>query len=75
MGTGCAPLVAGLFLFCCRGDFVMSLSDGRRASVVDAFGVKSRCLDDILNISSIYFDSVVSQVCLSGLQLNKAKFL
>ena len=34
VGTGCAPLVADLFLFCCGRDFVMSLSDGRRADVV-----------------------------------------
>ena len=27
MGTNCAPLVADLFLFCCEGDFLMSLSD------------------------------------------------
>ena len=39
VGTSCAPLVADLFLFCYERDFVMSLSGGGRADVVDAFGV------------------------------------
>ena len=27
MGTNCAPLVADLFLFCYKSDFMMSLSE------------------------------------------------
>ena len=34
MGTNCAPLVAGLLLFCCERDFMMSLSDDTQADVV-----------------------------------------
>ena len=37
MGTNCAPLVADLFLFCYERDFIMSLSDGKLADVIDAF--------------------------------------
>ena len=69
VGTGCAPLVADLFLFCYEGDFMMSLSDDGRAGVVDAFNTTSRYLDDILNINGVCFDSVVGQMCPSGLQL------
>ena len=72
MGTNCAPLVADLFLFCYERDFVVSLSDGRRADVVDAFSTASRYLDDILNINNVYFDNMVSQIYPSELQLNKA---
>ena len=72
MGTNCAPLVADLFLFCYERDFMMSLSDGRQADVIDAFNTSSRYLDDILNINNVYFDNMVGQIYPSELQLNKA---
>ena len=34
MGTNCAPLVANLFLFCYKRDFMWSLSDSNQATVV-----------------------------------------
>ena len=70
MGTYCAPLVAGLFLFCYERDFMMSLSDDNQADDIDAFNSTSRYLDDILNINNIYFDNMVSQIYPS--ELNKA---
>ena len=36
MDTNCAPLVADLFLFCYERDFMMSLSDGKQADVINA---------------------------------------
>ena len=72
MGTNCAPLVADLFLFCYERDFMMSLSDDKQADIIDAFNTTSRYLDDILNINNVYFDTVVSQVCPSELQLGGA---
>ena len=69
MGTNCAPLVADLFLFCYERDFMMSL---KQADVIDAFNTTSRYLDDILNITNVYFDNMVSQIYPSELQLNKA---
>ena len=62
MGTNCAPLVADLFLFCYERDFIMSLSDDKQADVIDALITTSRYLDDILNINSVYFGNVVSQI-------------
>ena len=70
MGTNCAPLVADLFLFCYERDFMMSLSDDKQVDVIDAFNTASRYLDDILNIYNVYFDSMVSQIYPSELQLN-----
>ena len=35
--TNCAPLVADLFLFYYERDFMMSLSDGKQADIIDAF--------------------------------------
>ena len=72
MGTNCAPLVADLFLLCYERDFMMSLSDDKQADTSDAFNTTSRFLDDILNINSAYFDTMVSQIYPSELQVNKA---
>ena len=72
MGTNCAPLVADLFLFCYERDFMMSLSDDKQADIIDAFNTTSRYFDDILNIGNVCFENMVSQICPSELQLNKA---
>ena len=72
MGTNCAPLVADLFLFCYERDFIKSLSNDKQADVIDAFNTIFRYLDDILNIDTVYFDNMVSQIYPSELQLNKA---
>ena len=72
MGTNCAPLVADLFLFCYKRDFMMSLSDDKQADIIDTFNTTSRYLNDILNINNVYFDTMVSQIYPSELQLNKA---
>ena len=59
MGTTCAPRVADLFLFCYERDFMMSLSVGKQADIVDIFNTTSRYFDDILNIYNLYFDNMV----------------
>ena len=46
LGTNCAPLVAGLFLFCYERDFMLSLSDNNQADIIEAFTSTSRYLDD-----------------------------
>ena len=51
---------------------MMSLSEAKQADIIDAFNTTSRCLDDLLNIDNVYFDSMVSQIYPSELQLNKA---
>ena len=68
MGTNWAPLVADLFLFCYKRDFMimMSPSDDKQAAIIDAHNTTSRYLDGILNIDNIYFDIMVSQIYPSG---------
>ena len=73
MGTNCVPLVADLFLFCYKRDFIMSPSDDKQADIIDAFNTTSRYFCDILNSDHVYFDNMVSQIYPSDLQLNKAK--
>ena len=51
---------------------MMSLSDDKQAEVIGAFNTTSSYLDDLLNISNVYFDNMVSQIYPSELQLNKA---
>ena len=51
---------------------MMSLSDKKQADIIDAFNITPRYLDDILNINNVYFDTMVSQIYPSELQVNKA---
>ena len=51
---------------------MMSLPDDKQTDIIDAFYTTSRYLDDILNIDNVYFDSMISQIYPSELQLNKA---
>ena len=51
---------------------MMSLSDDKQADVIYAFHTTSRYLDNILNINSVYFGNMVSQIYPSMLQPNKA---
>ena len=50
----------------------MSLPDDKQADIIDAFNTTSIYLDDILNIDNVYFDTMISQIYPSELQLNKA---
>ena len=51
---------------------MMSLSDDKQADIIDAFNTTSRYFENILNINNVYFDTMVSQIYPSELQLNKA---
>ena len=50
---------------------MMFLSNDKQADIIDAFNTTPRYLDDSLNINNIYFDTIVSQIYPSELQLNK----
>ena len=51
---------------------MVSLPDDKQADIIDAFNTTSRYLDNILNIDNVYFDTMISQIYPSELQLNKA---
>ena len=51
---------------------MLSFSDDNHSEVIKAFNSTSRYLDDLLNIDSTFFDSMVNHIYPSGLQLNKA---
>ena len=50
----------------------MSLPDDKQAYIIDAFNTTSRYFDNILNINNVYFDTMISQIYPSELQVNKA---
>ena len=62
MGTNCAPLVADLFLFCYKRDFMLSLSDNNQIDIIEAINSTSRYLDDLLNIDNPYFEQMADQI-------------
>ena len=67
MGTNCAPLVADLFLVYYKRDFMLSLSEDNQSDVIEASS-STRYLDDLLNIDSNFFDSMVDRIYPSELQ-------
>ena len=58
-------------MYLCR-QYHFRLNDEKQADDIDAFNATSRYLEDILNINSVYFDNMVSQIYPSELQINKA---
>ena len=50
----------------------MSLPDDKQADIIDAFCTTSKYLEDIFNIGNVYFDTLISQIYPSELQLSKA---
>ena len=51
---------------------MMPLTDDKRADFIDACNTTYRYLDSIINIDNDYFDTKVSHIYPSELQLNKA---
>ena len=51
---------------------MLSLPDDKQADIIDAFYTTSKYLEDIFNIDNVYFDTMISQIYPSELQLNKA---
>ena len=51
---------------------MMSLSDDKQADLIDAFNTTSIYLGAILIINNVYFDTMVSQIYPSELQIHKA---
>ena len=63
MGTNYTPLLAGLFLFCCETDFMVSLCYNKEDEIIQAFNSTSRYLDDLLNIDNPYFEGMEQLSC------------
>ena len=51
---------------------MMSLPDDKQVDIIDAFYTTSKYLEDIFNMDNVYFDTMISQIYPSELQLNEA---
>ena len=51
---------------------MLSLSEDNQSDVIEAFNSTSRYPNDLLNIDSNFFDSMVNRIYPSELQLSKA---
>ena len=72
MGTNCAPLIADLFLYCCKRDFICYLRKSKRYDFIDMFNDTSRYLDDIFTIDNPEFEKNISDIYPADLQVNIA---
>ena len=72
MGTNCAPLIAGLFLYCYERDFMWTLKKYKRFDLIDKLNDTSRYLDDIFTIDNPAFAEYIPDIYPRELQLNKA---
>ena len=74
MGTKCAFLVANLFLFCYKWEFLTSLSGNTQADIIEALNSASNStyLDDLLNIDNPYFEGMAIKIYPTEQQLSKA---
>ena len=75
MGTYCAPLIAGLFLYCYERDFMSDLCKSKRHDLIDMFNDTSRYLNDIFTIDNTEFVKYIPDIYPAELQLNKANTL
>ena len=72
VGTGCAPLVADLFLYCYERDFMSDLQKSKRFDLIDMFNDASRCLDDVFTVDDPEFEKHVPGMYPAELRLSRA---
>ena len=61
-GINCAPLVADLFLFRYKRDFMTPLSDVKQAEIIETFKSTSRHRDDLWKIDNPNFEGMVNHI-------------
>ena len=67
MGAGCAPLLADLFLFSYKSDFL----DGLQKQLAQSFNFSFRYIDDVLSLNNSRFGDFLHQIYPSHLEINK----
>ena len=71
MGTSCAPLIADLFLYCYKRDFMSDLRKSKRYDLIDMFNDTSRYPYDIFTIDNPEFFKHFSDIYQAALQTKK----
>ena len=72
IGTYWAQLIADLFLYCYKRDFMSNLQKSKRFDLIDKFNDTSRYLDDIFTIDNPAFAEHIPDIYPREPQLNKA---
>ena len=61
--TNCTPLIADLFLYCCKRDFMSELHKSKRHDLIYMmFNDTSRYLDDIFTIDNPEFEKYIPDI-------------
>jgi hypothetical protein len=69
VGTGCAPLLADLFLYSYGAGFVRRLLRDNGRGLAVSFSRAFGCIDDVLSVGNHGFRSCVRLVCPDGLEV------
>ena len=70
MGTNCAPLLADIFLYSYKAEFIQSLLSTGRKRLASQFDFTYTCIDDILSINNPDFENYLGQMYFPELQIN-----
>ena len=70
--TNCAPLIADLFLYCYKKDFLSDLHKSKRHDLIYMFNDTSRYLDDLFTIDNPEVEKHIPDIYPAELQLNRA---
>ena len=62
MGTNCAPLLADIFLYSYKAEFIQSLLSTYRKRLASQFNFINRYIDDVLSINNPDFENYLRQM-------------
>ena len=62
MGTNCAPLLSGIFLYSYEAEFIQSLLLTGRKQFASRFNFTYRYIDDVLSINNPDFENYLGQM-------------
>ena len=69
MGTNCAPLLAGIFLYSYEADFIQSLLSTGKKKIASQFNFTYRYIDDVLSINNPDFENYLGQMYPAELEI------
>ena len=69
MGTNCAPLLADIFLYSQKAEFIQSLLSTGKKKIASQFNFTYRYIDDVLSINNPDFKNYLGQMYPAELQI------
>ena len=72
IGTNCAPLLADLFLYSYKAEFIQSLLSTGRKRLASQFNFTYRYIDDVLSINNPDFENYLGQMYPPWLEIKDA---